>query len=160
MSAWDKLNRKQAAYDRSSLGMFDRGEDAIPVHLDYDQKQAHEDYQAIKKMDPPAPSPPSLSLKKLTRQMPNVGSRVEQSQEAVQRIARRAEAGNPAYQYMLAMSYLRGDGVTKDRAKADLWFRRAACGGFEPAQRHLPRRRKRRKTKRSPWNAVDSPRCG
>ena len=152
MSAWDKLNRKQAAYDRSSLGMFDRGEDAIPVHLDYDQKQAHEDYRAIKKMDPPAPSPPRPSTKNLTRQMResayHVGSRVEQSQEAVQRIAKRAEAGNPAYQYMLAMSYLRGDGVKKDRAKADLWFRRAACGGFEPAQRHLPRRRKRRKTKR------------
>lgn len=48
-----------------------------------------------------------------------------------------AERGDPGAQCSLGWQYLRGDGVPKDYAKAEGWFRKSAAQGSADAQFNL-----------------------
>jgi uncharacterized protein len=40
-------------------------------------------------------------------------------------------------QYDLGIAYEHGEGVSQDLAQADVWYRKAAAQGFEPARAKL-----------------------
>ena len=48
-----------------------------------------------------------------------------------------ANQGNKNAQYLLGMMYAKGQGVAKDDAEAEKWFRKAAIGGNEDARKRL-----------------------
>ncbi len=48
-----------------------------------------------------------------------------------------ATEGNPEAQYQLGIMYAKGDGVNKDRDRANKWLRKAANQGHAKAQRAL-----------------------
>jgi hypothetical protein len=50
---------------------------------------------------------------------------------------RRAEEGDPWAQTRLGIRYLEGQGVEKDPVEAEVWLRKAASGGYQPAARQL-----------------------
>src|SRR5581483_8363906 len=52
-------------------------------------------------------------------------------------LTEKAEAGDAAAQFNLAVLYARGDGVAQDYARAASWFREAAINGNVPAQFNL-----------------------
>ncbi|HCS22144.1 MAG TPA: hypothetical protein PLW48_11915 [Alphaproteobacteria bacterium] len=52
-------------------------------------------------------------------------------------LKRRAEAGDPAGQYELALRYYLGRGIAQDMTAARGWLARAAEGGYAPAKRQL-----------------------
>lgn len=153
MSAWDKLNRKGAAYGRSLLGLFDRGDEITPWYDGYETREAREDQRDVAKLSRKeearaAHRPSSNDLNSQLRASSDQRERRAQSKKVVRRIVRRATAGDSEAQFMLGMSYLRGDGIEKDRVRAEHWFRRAAEGGYEPAQRRLEHRRKRQRKRK------------
>lgn len=57
------------------------------------------------------------------------GSKVPNLKSAVLAYRQAAKAGNSTAQYFLALAYLMGDGVKKNRRVAVAWFRRAVEGG-------------------------------
>ena len=58
-------------------------------------------------------------------------------EEPVDLIRIQAAAGDPGSQFNLALSYKNGEGVAKDLAMAQQWYRKAAQAGYAPAQYNL-----------------------
>ena len=58
-------------------------------------------------------------------------------EEAALWLQRSASLGNAAAQHNLALLYLQGRGVLRDRAIATMWLERAAAQGWEPAREKL-----------------------
>lgn len=52
---------------------------------------------------------------------------------ALDEVRRRAEAGDPAAEYLYGQHHERGDGVVRDLAAAQLWYDRAAAHGWADA---------------------------
>lgn len=66
-------------------------------------------------------------------QIQGKGLRMKDEGSGLRLVERAAAAGYPAAEYYLGLLYLQGRLVTKDRAKAESWLRRAADHGVEDA---------------------------
>src|SRR5713226_4650971 len=59
------------------------------------------------------------------------------AKQAVEDLKERAESGDPAAQWRLGSLYDTGQGVPRDGAETEKWYRRAADSGYADAQNSL-----------------------
>ena len=72
--------------------------------------------------------------KKRSIYLKGVVCRLSHSAPEVAELLPKAEAGDPASQYLLASKYRLGLGIPKDPEKATKWIRRAAENGYAEAE--------------------------
>ena len=90
---------------------------------------------------PKIPSPPNALAngQVATRELPTMSGLVSDAAPPVRMLMAKAIAGNSAAQASLAEHYIAGNGVTRDRVKAVVWFVIAGAGGDREASRSAVR---------------------